>query len=382
MNIFEKVLWAVDLEKDVNPTIKIIGKRNKEFGNSMIILHVLPKELENSSFKDKVQKTVKNELEEIKAKLLEYNDNEITTKIVFGNAVDSIIDISIKENVNSIIINTGDVDNDDKDKLGLNAHKVIRFSKKPVLILSDSKPKNKNLVVCSVDFSEPSAIALKDAILHAKKTNARLEVISVFEPIEVASRRLVRLGFNAGEENNQNYEAYKSEFKEFLKGFNFLDVNYEPVLLAGDPHKEIVDYAKKAAILFIGSSGKSGLQRIFMGSVAEEVANALPCSVVYIKSEELFKLKIPSNISDLETFFAQGNKLSDLGFYDEAIEQYKQCLNINEMHLPSVVALSRLYKKQNNEGLATYYDNLYKSIQVQLNNWKIEEEIRRKTNLK
>ena len=337
MNIFDKVLWAVDLEKDVEIATQRIGRRNKEYGNAMILLHVLPKELENCSLKGKVQKAVEKDLEDIKTNLLKHSNNEISTKIVFGNAVDSIIDISIKENVNSIFINAGSVDAEKEDKLGLNAHKVIRYSKKPVVILSDEQPENDNLAVCSVDFSEPSKIALKDAILHAKKTKSKLEIVTVFEPIEVSSRRLQRLGFHAAEENNKNYESYKKLFVDCLNDFNFLDIEYELVLLSGDPHKEISEYAKKASTLFIGSSGKSGLRRIFMGSVAEEVAKTLPCTVVYVKSEEVFKLKIDGNISDIETFFANGNKLLDLGFYEEAIEQYKQCLSINDMHLPCAI---------------------------------------------
>ena len=57
------------------------------------------------------------------------------------------------------------------------------------------------------------------------------------------------------------------------------------VLLAGDPAAEIARYAADAGIdvIVIGTHGRTGEDRLVMGSVAERVMREAPCSVLVVK---------------------------------------------------------------------------------------------------
>ncbi|MCE9565885.1 MAG: universal stress protein [Planctomycetes bacterium] len=57
------------------------------------------------------------------------------------------------------------------------------------------------------------------------------------------------------------------------------------VMLEGDPATEIVRYAADAGIdvIVIGTHGRTGLDRLVMGSVAEKVMREAPCSVLVVK---------------------------------------------------------------------------------------------------
>ena len=57
------------------------------------------------------------------------------------------------------------------------------------------------------------------------------------------------------------------------------------VLLEGDPASEIVRYAADAGIdvIVIGTHGRTGADRLAMGSVAEKVMREAPCSVLVVK---------------------------------------------------------------------------------------------------
>ena len=57
------------------------------------------------------------------------------------------------------------------------------------------------------------------------------------------------------------------------------------VLLEGDAAAEIVRYAKDAGIdqIVLGTHGRTGLERLLMGSVAERVMREAPCSVLVVK---------------------------------------------------------------------------------------------------
>jgi nucleotide-binding universal stress UspA family protein len=62
-------------------------------------------------------------------------------------------------------------------------------------------------------------------------------------------------------------------------------VQLETVILEGKPAAEIVKYAKDQGIdlIVIGTQGKRGIERILLGSVAENVIRTAPCKVLIVK---------------------------------------------------------------------------------------------------
>jgi len=53
----------------------------------------------------------------------------------------------------------------------------------------------------------------------------------------------------------------------------------------GDPSHEIVEEAKSwgADLIVVGSHGRTGMQRLLLGSVAEQVVRHAPCSVEVVR---------------------------------------------------------------------------------------------------
>ncbi len=381
MKIFDKILWAVDLQQNYELSVAKLIQISKQFGNDIIILKVLPDDLKKSSYNNLVNKSVQKEISELADSFSSEKGLKVSTKVVYGSLIDSTIALAEKENVNAIYLNQTKSDNDKYGKLGKNAFNIVLNSTKPVVIMSNDPISEKSEIVCPVDFSDASGMALKDAILHAKKAGNKLNVISVFTPINITSPRVVYLGVDVNEENEKLYSNYKTDFDTFLKGFDFLDIEYETICLKGDPAVEIVNFAKNHDILYMGSTGKSGLKRVIMGSVTEQVIQDVPCNMVITKSVDVFKIKAPTNITDINNHFELGKQLSELGQYNDAIKHFKECLNINSMHIPSVVELANIFTKLGEDDRVKYYDELYKSIMAQFNNWKIEEEIRKNIGL-
>ncbi|MBY0512300.1 MAG: universal stress protein [Gemmataceae bacterium] len=63
------------------------------------------------------------------------------------------------------------------------------------------------------------------------------------------------------------------------------DIPVSHVVLEGDPATEIARYAADAGIdvIVIGTHGRTGVDRLVMGSVAEKVMREAPCSVLVVK---------------------------------------------------------------------------------------------------
>lgn len=164
-----------------------------------------------------------------------------------------------------------------------------------------------------------------------------------------------------------------------MKGFKFTDVDYTFESLTGEPDKKIIQLVKERNIdlIFIGTTGKSMIGRVLLGIVTEMVARELPCSIVTTKSENIINLKIDSEISDIEKHFKQAIKLNETGYYNEAIEQLKVCLSINDMHIPSMTELIKLYEKTGENDLAETYKSKLDEILKRLWDRKIEYEIKK-----
>ncbi len=62
-------------------------------------------------------------------------------------------------------------------------------------------------------------------------------------------------------------------------------VHLETVILEGKPAAEIVRFAteKRIDLIVIGTQGKRGLERLLLGSVAEQVIRSAPCKVLVVK---------------------------------------------------------------------------------------------------
>lgn len=62
-------------------------------------------------------------------------------------------------------------------------------------------------------------------------------------------------------------------------------IRVEHVLLEGDPAREIVSFSRDSGIdlIVMGTHGRSGLERMLMGSVAEKVLRGASCSVLVVK---------------------------------------------------------------------------------------------------
>ena len=64
-------------------------------------------------------------------------------------------------------------------------------------------------------------------------------------------------------------------------------IRVEHVLLEGDPAREIVGYSRDNGIdlIVMGTHGRTGLERMLMGSVAEKVLRGASCSVLVVKMQ-------------------------------------------------------------------------------------------------
>lgn len=140
-------------------------------------------------------------------------------------------------------------------------------------------------ILYATDFSNASRPAFAKAIEVARANRAELLIAHVlpsvgplgaegyvtprmYEEMETAIRR--------GAEKRLN---------SLLERARKARVRHKGLLLRGLPHEEISSAAKskKADLVVVGTHGRTGMARVFLGSVAARVISAAPCPVLVVR---------------------------------------------------------------------------------------------------
>ena len=133
-------------------------------------------------------------------------------------------------------------------------------------------------ILVAVDGSDFSDMAVDQAISLGRICNSQIFVISVVdlypEQMEVAPALVEKMS----EEVRQHLDKAKKKVDK-------ASIPCETIVhMGGKPHEFIVQVAKDKGIdlICMGTHGRSGLKRMLMGSVAQNVIGHAPCPVLVV----------------------------------------------------------------------------------------------------
>lgn len=140
-----------------------------------------------------------------------------------------------------------------------------------------------NKILVPTDGSEHAVRAEEEAIYIAEKTGAELIGLSTVENNFVNG---LPLNDEVYELNNLLKENTKNNVDNFeeLVHEKASSVSVRSIIKEGTPANAILETAEEEDVdlIVIGSSGKSGLDRFLMGSVADKVSKSAKCSVLVV----------------------------------------------------------------------------------------------------
>jgi nucleotide-binding universal stress UspA family protein len=122
-------------------------------------------------------------------------------------------------------------------------------------------------ILYATDFSSYSNQAYFHAVALAEHHEASLTVAYVYTP-----------GVDAGERR-----YWRNQLEQIRPSNPGIPVDH--VFLEGDPATELVRFATDAPmdLIVMGTHGRTGVERLLLGSVAEKVLRDAPCSVLVVK---------------------------------------------------------------------------------------------------
>ncbi len=374
MKLLKNILVAIDFNKSSENVLENSIKFAKTFKSKITLIHVLPDDIDNEKVSLLLKKAATSQLKELNDRIINESIKTGNPIIEYGNYCDEIVHASDKLNTNLIIVGAGEKLKEDTFQLGTTAEKIIRKSNKPVFVLKNNQTLDIKNIICPVDFSKESNRALNNAIIISRLFDVKLVILSVYAPFRQIFTKL-----DPVEINKQRKLELIKEFDKFLEEFNLIDVNYIKEIRGGEPEEEILKAIKihESDLLIMGTTGKSGISKILMGSVTEKVIREVLCSFITLKNEDAIILELESKIQDIEYHYTSAKALFEKGFFEESINQFNICLDINFIHIPSLKGLTSVYKKLGDIDNAKNYQEMTTKVLDQIWNMKIEQEVRK-----
>jgi nucleotide-binding universal stress UspA family protein len=131
-----------------------------------------------------------------------------------------------------------------------------------------------------IDFSEYANQALDYAITLAGKLGARVTLLHVIQLLPLGG---MDMGVTLPATYFQDLEAeIRRDMASLLERVTAAGLEGDSVIIHGVPFHEIIEAAKaqQVDLIVMGTHGRTGLQHMFLGSVAEKVVRLAPCPVL------------------------------------------------------------------------------------------------------
>jgi nucleotide-binding universal stress UspA family protein len=140
-------------------------------------------------------------------------------------------------------------------------------------------------ILFATDFTDASKPAFEEAIEFAQKNGSELLIGHAYQPPSMTQADAVAPGVY-----DEWDRSLRTQVEQKLQGLvgdaKKAGVLAKPLVLAGTAYEAIVDAAKenKADLLVMGTHGRKGVSRFFLGSVASRVISTAPCPVMTVRA--------------------------------------------------------------------------------------------------
>jgi len=136
-------------------------------------------------------------------------------------------------------------------------------------------------VLVGTDFSEPASRAVERAIDVARRYEAKLHIVHVWEVPLIVGGPIAGPSVDWITPIEQGARA---QLDELVEGLRAGDVDVAATLCSGVAWDRLIELIEKvgADLVVVGTHGRTGIRRALMGSIAERVVRLSPVPVLTV----------------------------------------------------------------------------------------------------
>jgi len=361
MKLLKNILVPVDFRASSINAFNYALEVAKAFDSNLIVLHVIHETSLSSETEQLIIETVEAKFETLKEQVEPSAAARIEFVVEKGVIFEQIVQAAIKRDINVIIAGSGSEMKDEKYPLSTNIEKLMRKNQVPLWVVKSADRMPLKKILCPVDFSDASERALNNAMTLASRLKAELTVLHVHSPLIIHSPRLK---VDHDHENAILRKRQQKEFNDFLSEFRSAQVPFKVLFREGVPEETIQETIQKGKfdLLVMGTTGRTGLSRILMGSVTEKVTREVPCSFITTKSMDISRTYFESNLGEIETYLQKAGQYRKQGEYEKAIEFYSAGLKQFPDNIPMITGLMGTYSDSGNDAKAAFFRDYARDV--------------------
>jgi len=289
------IMVATDLSVSADAAIREADRWARRAGAELSVCHVMPI-LENIDplFPQRGQELaerlpglrerVAEEIEDRMRDLADREPGKYALILEDGKPHVGILDAADRVGADLVVIASRGLTGVSRLLAGSVASKVVRHARASVLLVRPS-PKT-GIVLAATDFSHPAIHALEEGANWAKRLDGTLKVAHAVEmPMLVAPLPFPYPSLPTTLSAAELSEVRSRAKRALHDAVGSAGLDAEIWVLEGPPAASIASAAEEmeCELVVVGTAGKTGFSRVALGSVAERVAAAAPCSVLVVR---------------------------------------------------------------------------------------------------
>jgi nucleotide-binding universal stress UspA family protein len=145
--------------------------------------------------------------------------------------------------------------------------------------------KNFERIMVATDLTPASEPALKEAVEMAKEKGSQLVITHVYQlPSPTEAEAAAPGVYDQWDQNLRT--AVEKRLQPLVEDAKKAGVNARALVLSGAAYEAISQAAEKnkADLVVMGTHGRKGVSRFFVGSVASRVISTAPCPVMTVRA--------------------------------------------------------------------------------------------------
>jgi nucleotide-binding universal stress UspA family protein len=354
--MLQSILLATDFRPASLEATRVAEQLASVFGSRLTLYHIFHPMHPSPTVQEEERELATWELQELARQLASKNVVVAESMVATGHPAAMIVRQAQEIEADLILIGAGKWSGRGPFFLGPIAESVVHHAAQAVIVVRPGEPKvTFGRILCPVDHSTVSYRGLQTAIGLAKAFGGRLHVLSVVPDLRWL-HAAVETGKFAGAAAEYK-QQWREEFTIFLNSVEFGDVPYTRETRTGVAGEEIAASARehRADLIIMGSTGRSGLSRLLVGSVTRRVLQNLPCSLLTVKQEEVAGQLLEDDIRHVNLLVAEGRELLAAESYPLALTKFRQALGYNPMHIGALDTVAQIYEKLGPSNKAELY---------------------------
>ncbi len=289
----EKLLLPTDCSEFSEGAIREAVNLAKTCSSKLFVVSVIETNPEYESIApqliEKAEKETRQHLESVKNRAAKEG---VDCEIIARQGEDPykyIVDEAAKHQVSMIIMGRRGRKGLKRLMMGSVTAKVIGHSPCNVLVVPRAARLEFRKILVATDGSKYSNAAASEAVAIAKRCGASLIAASVVPYESISPLGIVHSEMQWELVTEESRKAAENNIKNVKEIAEKEDVKIEELILEGRPYEAIINAAKEKRVdlIVVGSHGRTGLDRLLMGSVTERIIGHADCAVLVVKAAKI-----------------------------------------------------------------------------------------------